>query len=353
MCRSDVTNHHNFEMEHDNEPLRHNSPMTVEPLSRATAWTRYWQTGAAHSCAGSYSPAYEGAIADFWRTGFSVLSAGSRILDLGTGNGPLPKIMVAIASRSDLQCDAIDLAQVAPAWFAELSSHDSARVRFHSGCSMEALPFEAGTFDLVVSQWGLEYSNLDVSTPEVLRVLAPGGRIQLLLHHVDALPVALAAHEVVHLQWLLNESPYLESVEHMLEPMALAATPEGRSRLMHNAQANQAKEAFNAQQDAISSRIEQGACTDVLVDVRQFVGNLFGIAQNQGAVAARAALQGLKLELQDSQLRLRELRDHAKDPGAAEALAIQLAHGGSYQLEVLRDQDTIMGWALTVAPAVQ
>jgi hypothetical protein len=70
-------------------------------------------------------------------------------------------------------------------------------------------------------------------------------------------------------------------------------------------------------------------------------------------VAARAALQGLKLELQDSQLRLRELRDHAKDPAAAEALAIQLAHGGSYQLEVLRDQDTIMGWALTVAPAVQ
>jgi hypothetical protein len=215
---------------------------------------------------------------------------------------------------------------------------------------MEALPFEAGTFDLVVSQWGLEYSNLEISTPEVLRVLAPGGRIQLLLHHVDALPVTLAAHEVVHLQWLLNESTYLESVEHMLEPMALAASPEGRSRLMHDAQANQAKEAFNAQQDTISSRIEQGACTDVLVDVRQYVGTLFGIAQSQGGAAARAALQGLKLELQDSQLRLRELRDHAKDPGTAEALAIQLAHGGSYQLEVMRDQDTIMGWTLNVSP---
>jgi hypothetical protein len=119
---------------------------------------------------------------------------------------------------------------------------------------------------------------------------------------------------------------------------------------MQDAQANQAKEAFNAQQDAISSRIEQGACTDVLVDVRQYVGTLFGIAQSQGGAAARAALQGLRLELQDSQLRLRELRDHAKDPGTAEALAIQLAHGGSYQLEVMRDQDTIMGWTLNVSP---
>ena len=330
--------------------LRHNTLMNVEPINRAAAWTRYWQTGAAHSCDGSYSPAYEGSIADFWRAGFSALPPGGRILDLGTGNGPLPKVMVALASRSDLQCDAMDLAQVAPAWFAELNGADKARIRFHSGCSMEELPFLAGTFNMVVSQWGLEYSDLDVSTPEVLRVLAPGGRIQLLVHHVDALPVTLAAHEVAHLQWLLNDSLYLESVEHMLEPMALAATPEGRTRLMQDTQANQAKEGFNAQQDAISRRIEQGSCTDVLVDVRQFVGTLFGIAQNQGAVAARAALQGLRMELQDAQLRLQELRDHAMGHAAAEALAMRLARGGSYQLAELRDQDTIMGWTLTISP---
>ena len=346
---SDVTNHLELKMKNENQALRHNTAMTAEPLSRSAAWTRYWRTGAAHSCAGSYSPAYEGAIADFWRAGFATLPPSSRILDLGTGNGPLPKIMVAIASRPDLQCDAMDLAQVAPAWFAELSGADKARIRFHSGCSMEALPFLDGTFDMVVSQWGLEYSNLDMSAPEVLRVLAPGGRIQLLLHHVEALPVTLAAHEVVHLQWLLHDSPYLESVEHMLEPMALASTPEGRTRLIQDTQANQAKEGFNAQQDAISSRIEQGSCTDVLVDVRQFVGSLFGIAQNQGAMAARAALQGLKLELMDSQLRLQELYDHAMDHAAAEALARRLAHGGSYELEVLRDQDSVMGWALTVS----
>ena len=339
-------------MKNEYQAMRHNTPMIAEPANRAAAWTRYWRTGAAHSCAGSYSPAYEGAIAEFWRAGFSSLPFGSRILDLGTGNGPLPKIVVAMASRADLQCDAIDLAQVAPAWFSELRSEDRARVRFHSGCSMEALPFDAATFDMVVSQWGLEYSNLEVSTAEVLRVLAPGGRVQLLLHHVDALPVTLAVHEVAHLQWLLHDSPSLESVEHMLEPMALAATPQGRSKLMQDPQANQVKAAFNAQQDAISLRIEQGICTDVLVDVRQYAGTLFGIAQSQGGAAARATLQSLRLELQDSQLRLQELCDHAMDQAAAEALAFRLAQGGSYQLNVLRDQETIMGWTLKVAPAV-
>lgn len=340
----------NFATQRESQTLRHNTPMIAEPPNRAAVWTRYWRTGAAHSCAGSFSSAYEGAIADFWKAGFSALPRGGRILDLGTGNGPLPKIMVALGSRRDLQCDAIDLAQVAPAWFAELGREDRNRVRFHSQCSMEALPFEAGAFDLVVSQWGLEYSDLDQSVPEVLRVLATGGRIQLLVHHVDALPVTLAVHEVAHLQWLLHESPYLESVQQMLGPMAMAATPQGRSRLMHDPQANQAKEAFNSQQDAISARIANGSCTDVLEDVRDYVGTLFGIAQNQGEAAARVALQSLRLELQDSQLRLQELRDDAMDHAAAEALALRLAMGGTYQLATLRSQETVMGWTLTVSP---
>ena len=325
--------------------------MNVEPINRAAAWTRYWRTGADHSCAGSYAAAYDGAIADFWRSGFSALPPGGRILDLGTGNGPLPKMLMGLASRPDLQCDAIDLAEVAPAWFAELPEAARERVRFHSGCTMESLPFEACTFSLVVSQWGLEYSNLNVSAPEVLRVLALEGRIQLLLHHVDALPVTLAGRELEHLQWLLHDSAYLASVEDMLEPMALAATPEGRAKLMQDAQATRAKEAFNSQQDAISKRIDEGSCTDVLVDVRDTLGTLFSVAQQHGAAAAREALGRLRVELRDSQLRLQELRDHALDHAAASALALQLAQGGSYQLEVLRDKEQIMGWALTVSPA--
>jgi SAM-dependent methyltransferase len=327
-----------------------NTCMTDQISDRADSWSRYWKKGADHSCAGSYAGAYDGAIATFWRDGFSAMPHAACILDLGTGNGPLPRILLDLQSRPDLQCDAVDLAEVAPAWFNQLPPAARSRVRFHSRCAMEQLPFEANSFELVVSQWGLEYSDLSASVVEILRVLAPGGRVQLLLHHAGALPVVLAGQELVHLHWLLQEQSFLDCVASMLEPMALAATSAGRARLMHDPRANRAKEAFNLQQDAIQARIDEGLCPDVMVDVRQMVGTLFSLAQQQGVAIAHGALQGLRGELEDSRLRLQELRMYAMNHASATALAVQLAQGGSYQLEVLRDKELIMGWALTVSP---
>ncbi len=273
------------------------------------------------------------------------------MLDIGTGNGPLPKLLLGMASRPDLQCDAIDLAEIAPPWVQELSATACARVRFHSACAAEQLPFGAASFELVVSQWGLEYSHLGLSVPEILRVLAPGGAVQLLLHHQDALPVTLAADEIAHLEWLLQDSPYLDVASQMLAPMALTASPAGRAQLMQDPGANHLRALFNAQQDAMQARIEHGACTDVLVEVRQAVGEFFAVATQQGVVIAAQAFSGLRATLEDSLLRLRELREHAMDEVSVSALGASLAEGRPYQISVLRDQDAIMGWALLVSRA--
>jgi SAM-dependent methyltransferase len=215
---------------------------------------------------------------------------------------------------------------------------------------MEKLPFASSTFDMVVSQWGLEYSNLETSVAELLRVLVPGGRVQFLIHHTGALPVVLAGHEVAHLDWLESESGYLDVVAQMVEPMAIAATPEGRGRLALDPHAHDLKEAFNFQQDAIQLRIDRTDCTDVLFDVRQFVGTLFLIAQRHGFLAASSALQKIRAELADSRLRLSELIQHAMDRAAVNVLATSLAVGGEYHVDELRDQDAIMSWSLVASP---
>lgn len=326
--------------------------MQNEPVDRAVVWSQYWSRGAEHSCAGSYQGEYGEAIARYWRAGFEKLPAQGRVLDIGTGNGPLPRLLLSLAQRSDLQCDAIDLATVAPPWLKELSAEQSQRIRFHSNCRAEQLPFASQSFDLVVSQWGLEYSELEKSLPEVLRVLKPGGSVQLLLHHADALPVQLAVHELDHLDWLLRTSPYLDMVARMLTPMAQARTPAGREALKSDLNANQLRADFNLLQDAIQARIDAGKCPDVLHEVRQATGNVFGIAAQQGLSYAQEALQNLHQELLHSKLRLQELCKHALDASGAQALAVQLSQGADYQLELLHDQDRVMGWTLLVRPGL-
>jgi len=244
----------------------------------------------------------------------------------------------------------VDLAEVTPPWLAALPLSKRARVQFRSGCAAEQLPFADASFALVVSQWGLEYSDLNLSVPEILRVLAPQGRVQLLLHHVDALPVRLAAEEIEHLEWLTAADGFMERAAAMLGPMALAGTPEGRQQLMRDDRANLVREHFNTQLGLLETRVEQGHCVDVLLETRQSVNQLFGLAAQGGEIAAQAAWQDLNTGLRDAVLRLEELRRHSLDEGAAMELAQSFALGGTYRLVPMQDRGVIMGWALTVTP---
>jgi ubiquinone/menaquinone biosynthesis C-methylase UbiE/catechol 2,3-dioxygenase-like lactoylglutathione lyase family enzyme len=61
----------------------------------------------------------------------------------------------------------------------------------------EALPFEDETFDVVVAVGALEYTEIDVSVPELARVLRPGGRAVLVLRNGRA-PTVAWQREVAH-----------------------------------------------------------------------------------------------------------------------------------------------------------
>src|SRR3546814_16929036 len=75
-------------------------------------------------------------------------------------------------------------------------------LHFHSGVSAEALPFDDNSFDLVTSQYGIEYCDDVRTTPEVARVPAPDGRVALLLHHADSRLAQVAREELRLADWL-------------------------------------------------------------------------------------------------------------------------------------------------------
>jgi len=211
----------------------------------------------------------------------------------------------------------------------------------------ESLPFGAGDFSLVVSQYGIEYSEMDRSVPEVLRVLAPGGRVRIVAHHRDARPVLLAVDEIGHIDWLVTPGGLLELAHAMCEPMARAATAAGRESLATDMHANALRGRFNEAQQAAARRIEGSRCPDVLHDVREWIAQAFAVAGSRGTEPARRALEQARRLLADSRVRLDELRRCALDDAGADTLCARLSAGGaSVRHAVLRDGEHVLGWAV-------
>lgn len=326
--------------------------MDNQVSQRQAVWTRYWSHGIAHSCGGSFGDSYEGALAQFWVGAFAGLQSGARVLDICTGNGALPQLLLATNKTDSVICDAVDLARPEPQWLAGLPAAQRARVRFHGQQAAEQLPFADGQFDMVVSQYGLEYTDLDRTVPELLRVLAPAGKVRLVTHHAGARPVVLAAAELEHLAWLEEAQGLLATGSAMIEPMARAATGQGRASLEGDAGANAARARFNSLQTEVTRLASASACPDVLLEVRDAIGAILNLAMMQGVAAAEAAMAQLRQDLSDSAVRLRELRDYALDEVRARQLGAALAgEGGKVTLEPISEKLILMGWSISVERA--
>lgn len=319
---------------------------------RRDVWSRFWATGVLHSCATSYRDNYAGPVGEFWQRAFAALVPGDSVLDIATGNGALPRLLLGTRPETSIECDAVDLAQIAPAWLDATEPAQRRRVRLHGGVVAESLPFRDGTFSLIVSQYGIEYTDLSRSVPEMLRVLAPAGRIRIVAHHAESRPVQLAHEEIGHIDWLSSANGLLDDAAAMMPFMARAATPAGRAALATDSQANAARARFNARQDAMSARIAESPCPDVLHEVRDAIGQLFRVAMTDGADKAQHALATMRGSLADSRLRLEELRRHALDDAGVRAFREQLARGGAgVTYAALNDGSHLLGWVVCSDPA--
>lgn len=321
------------------------------PSERGAVWSRYWAQGALHSCATSYAGNYGGALAGFWRDVFDALPAGARVLDIATGNGALPQLLLQCRAQDPLRIDAVDLAAVDPPWVHALPAAQRERLHLHPGVAAEHLPFDDATFDLVVSQYGFEYADAGRAAAELRRVLRPGGRVAMVLHHAASRPVTLAADEIAHIDWLCRPDGLLAVGGRLLGPMARAATEAGRRALVADRDALADRERFNALQRELSQRLPAATCPDVLHEAREALARLFESAARHGEAAATAQWHALATHLADSRLRLVELRACALDEAALRLLAARIRPGATAVFEPLREGDWLMGWSMRIGLA--
>lgn len=111
-----------------------------------------------------------------WRLFANGIAREAQVLDIGCGAGTVGRTL--LDCRPDLEVTGIDFAQV-PALRAP-------NLVIQQGVRMEALPFEAGSFDAAVSLFGIEYGNLAQTARELARVLKPGARFSFIMHHAES-----------------------------------------------------------------------------------------------------------------------------------------------------------------------
>lgn len=270
---------------------------------RRQAWAAYWSSGQLHSCPGSL-PANQGsAVDDFWHGHFATLQPGSRVLDLASGNGPLP-LLIRQMHAGAVEVDAVDLAPVAPAW---VDAAARASVRFHPGIDMESLPFADASFDHIVSQFGFEYADHDRALSECLRVARPRASLAFVMHHADSVLVRVGREELRHHDLLQREDGLLVAARRVM-PWIVRA----RAGLPLGADALQARAQYNRAMDGIGDAVAASSVPDLLIEIRERIHRL--LMGGAGEAQARLeALQEIEASLRAARLRTAEMIGHALD----------------------------------------
>jgi SAM-dependent methyltransferase len=177
-------------------------------LPEGGIWSQYWHYDRIASCfddAGRTNYAEE--IAGGWRSFFADLPAGACILDLCTGNGAAALIAAETAREraAYFRIVAVDQADIDPASHVSRHEEDYASIIFLRGTEIEALPFPGAGFAAVVSQYGIEYTDLDRALPEAVRMIAPGGRLRFVVHAADGVVARESRAVIADADLLLEE----------------------------------------------------------------------------------------------------------------------------------------------------
>ena len=124
------------------------------------------------------------------------------MLDLATGNGAIA--VMAVEAGKGFSVTGADLAAVEPTAFVTRNRAELEQVHFLANTPAEALPLADASIDAVVSQYGVEYSDLTRSIPEAVRILTPDGRLRFAIHAAEGAVARDTANAIADADFLIG-----------------------------------------------------------------------------------------------------------------------------------------------------
>jgi ubiquinone/menaquinone biosynthesis C-methylase UbiE len=199
-------------------------------MPETSIWNDFWHFDRISSFDDGQT-SYGTEVTDDWTAFFESLPNGASILDLCTGNGAVA-VMAAKASQrgnKGLRIVGVDAADINPYLYVKTHRDELADIEFRSGTPIENLPWPAASFDAVISQFGIEYSDLSLSIPELARVVAPNGAIRLILHAAEGAVVQRSNRAIMEIDFLLREVDLAGKAERCLRAAAEVERKMNRS----------------------------------------------------------------------------------------------------------------------------
>ncbi|MBT2151005.1 methyltransferase domain-containing protein [Pseudoalteromonas tetraodonis] len=174
-------------------------------------WDHYWNFTSALSSFGDAELefGYPDEILEFW-SDLVLSEKNCNYLDLATGKGALA---IWLQNRVDNLglCGKVYGCDLASINKDKITSKNPSinesikKVSFDFNTPLEKLPYPDNTFDVIVSQFGFEYSDWSNSLPEAIRVLTENGKISLMLHTKESVITKDCRAGIKVLKWLIEE----------------------------------------------------------------------------------------------------------------------------------------------------
>jgi SAM-dependent methyltransferase len=171
----------------------------------ANKWSQYWEHDTITTLGDMFPDNYDESFAEFWQ---QQLENGPRqIIDLACGNGALVWLVHELFAKEWAEFDitGVDYANINPFAILGRKAEDYPGVRFIGNTSIEQLPFADVSVDHVISQYGVEYANLEKVAAELNRVLKPSGKMSFILHDENSDLLKSSTKDLDTYKWILND----------------------------------------------------------------------------------------------------------------------------------------------------
>ena len=177
--------------------------------SSADGWDTFWRSSSTNEVLVTDTGARNPALDAFWASTMQRVTPQQSVVDIGCGAGSLSQGLVcapALLVGLDISLTALKRAQ------SDASGMQLVQAK------NEQLPLQPGSFDLVVSQFGVEYGGI-VALAEACALVKPGGVLRCLVHCADSAIQQSAQRDLQHIE-LLATSDFFAAARSLTRALA-------------------------------------------------------------------------------------------------------------------------------------
>jgi len=311
-------------------------------LTMKNHWSDFWRSGHTTTFGAYYEKGYEGSIGEWWQRVLSGMEEGQTLLDVGCGNTAL--LTNLLQDGKALKYIGLDVADIQINSIAQdLLWQAVYPPEILSGTAAEEIPLASAQVDQVVSIFGLEYSDLSRSVPELFRILKAGGGISFLLHHSASIVTQMSKKAVdEYIEADINQA--IQSLQ-VIEDVQ---RNKGKAALKESPEAEEARGQINQLASRYLSDTNPATANATMFEFMTQVLKYFRII-NQDQKQRQIFIDDLGREFVSYRLRFEEMVSVAKDEAGISQFQALFQQVGLEMLECkeIYDEKGLLAWSVT------